>query len=229
MVDPRGEIHEAAATEFDAWAAAGRGESMARGHAPNTAILLDRWRLGSESRVLDAGCGNGWAVREVLRRGAGDAVGVDLSPGMIDRARSHGAGTFQVGAADDLPFPSGHFSHLLSIESLYYYPDPERALAEWARLVRPGGQLGVLIDLYAESPVGAIWAEALDIAVHLRGEAAWADAARAAGWSNVKTLRARQPISGDFTPSRWYPDRETWDGYWREGSLILVAEIARAV
>ena len=79
---------DAAETEFDQWADAGRAESMADGHGGVTRAALDRWNLNPSHTVLDVGCGNGWAVREMLRRGAGKGIGVDLSPKMVALAQA---------------------------------------------------------------------------------------------------------------------------------------------
>ncbi len=169
------QMEQAAAAEFDQWAVSGRAESMAEGHRNAAGQILDRWRLTAADRVLDVGCGNGWAVRWMLERGAGSGVGVDISGAMIERARAlTDAGvpaTFAVAAGERLPLDDASFSAILSVESLYYYPDPAAALVEWARVSRAGGRLGVMVDLFAENPAGPVWKEALDVEVHLLSEA----------------------------------------------------------
>ena len=123
-----------AAAEFDRWAAAGRDVSMARGHRPQTEAAVADWVLGPDAVVLDVGCGNGWAVRMLAQAGAGRGIGIDASPGMIANAK--GASTdapqleFHVSPGDVLPISAGSVSHVLSVESLYYYPDPAAALRE---------------------------------------------------------------------------------------------------
>ena len=122
-----------AATEFDGWAQSGRAESMAEGHRGVTEAALAHWQLDASSVVLDAGCGNGWAVRWLVERGAGRGLGTDISPGMSERARAATADdprfTFDVASSQRLPVEDASVSHLLSVESLYYYPDPAAALA----------------------------------------------------------------------------------------------------
>ena len=55
---------------------------------------------------------------------------------------------FQTASADGLPWPDASVTHILNIESIYYYPDPAVAQAEWARVAKPGARLTVLVDLY---------------------------------------------------------------------------------
>jgi SAM-dependent methyltransferase len=87
-------------------------------------------------RVLDIGCGTG---RDLSDLGAG-ALGIDASREMVGLAAGRGA---TVGQADAraLPFRSGSFGGVRIDRVLYHLPDPERALAEAARVLRPGGVL----------------------------------------------------------------------------------------
>lgn len=226
------QMEQAAAAEFDQWAHNGRAESMAEGHRDATAQILEGWTLTAADRVLDVGCGNGWAVRWMLERGAGSGDGVDISPEMIDRARSLTtagmSAAFAVSAGERLPFKDASFSAILSVESLYYYPDPGAALAEWARVSRRDGRLGVMVDLFAENPAGPVWKEALDIDVHLLSESDFQRLAQEAGWRNVKTWRVidRRPMKteAEFTPSRWYPTYAIYRGYREAGSLAVVGQ-----
>ncbi|WP_428374622.1 magnesium protoporphyrin IX methyltransferase [Lichenicoccus sp.] len=92
-------------------------------------------------RLLDAGCGTGSLSVEAARRGA-EIVAVDLSPKLLDLARSRvpaglpGRITFQPG---DMLDPSlGRFDHVVAMDSLIHYPAPEmaRAVAELAGRTR---------------------------------------------------------------------------------------------
>ena len=200
---------------------------MARGHRPIVEPILDRWALGPSSRVLDVGCGNGWAVRWMLERGAGQAEGVDISQAMVAEA-SQGpplpGAAFSVASGERLPFPDGHFTHLLSVESLYYYPDPAAALREWARVTSVGGSLGCVIELFAENSGSAIWAEVLDVHAHLWSEQRYLRAAIEAGWdARIERIRRHgQPKpEAEFTPSRFWPRYDLYLEYFRQGALAL--------
>jgi ubiquinone/menaquinone biosynthesis C-methylase UbiE len=122
-------------------------------HAPFSAQLAELVLLGPGGRVLDVGCGAGGALLPAARRvgPTGEAVGIDLAAGMVARtlAAAEDAGLDQVraevmdGAA--LGFEDDHFDAVLAAFTLASIPDAERALAEWRRVLRPTGSLGVAV------------------------------------------------------------------------------------
>jgi arsenite methyltransferase len=106
--------------------------------------------LPARARVLEVGCGNGAATRLIMQHvGPAELIGIDPSPVFIDMAREAFAGeprasfvigeaaaTGQADAAFDLVIANTVYSHLI---------DPEEALAEARRVLKPGGQL-VIFD-----------------------------------------------------------------------------------
>lgn len=112
----------------------------------DTAAEIGRQPAGS--LVLDVPCGGGVALRG-LRPGQGlTYVAADLSPTMLDRtvaaARSRGvADQVELREADvgALPFTAGSFDLVVSLTGLHCFPDPERAVHEMGRVLRPGGVL----------------------------------------------------------------------------------------
>lgn len=104
-----------------------------------------------ESHVLDVGCGTGFAVIEIARQlDRGKACGIDISPGMIEKARRNipeellGRVSFHQASADGIPYPDGEFDYILCTNSFHHYPDTQRALKEMYRVLRPGGMLVIL-------------------------------------------------------------------------------------
>jgi ubiquinone/menaquinone biosynthesis C-methylase UbiE len=90
-------------------------------------------------RALDIGCGTGHHVQWLRARGY-DVVGVDGSADMLRRARENNPGVrFEQCDVESLPLPDGAFDLILCIEVLRYLPSPHGALAEMARVLRPGG------------------------------------------------------------------------------------------
>ncbi|HEY3352054.1 MAG TPA: methyltransferase domain-containing protein [Polyangia bacterium] len=96
-------------------------------------------------RALDIGCGGGFYLEELARRGFA-AAGVDSSPGMLDRCRDRlaraGLGArvrLAHGDVEALPFDDGSFDLVLAIGVLGYLLRDDRALAELRRVLRPGG------------------------------------------------------------------------------------------
>lgn len=94
--------------------------------------------------VLEVGCGTG-LILERLGRSASRAVGVDLSPGMLEHARSRGLEVHEA-SATELPFEDATFDVACSFKVLAHVEDIQTAMAEMARVVRPGGQ--VIVEFY---------------------------------------------------------------------------------
>jgi ubiquinone/menaquinone biosynthesis C-methylase UbiE len=95
--------------------------------------------LARGARVLEVGCGTGLILAR-LNAVAQSAVGLDLSQGMLARARARGLTVVQ-GLATDLPFADGSFDLVCSFKVLAHVPDIGRALAEMARVTAPGGAI----------------------------------------------------------------------------------------
>jgi SAM-dependent methyltransferase len=96
---------------------------------------------GDGLRLLDLGCGTGHHLAGLRARGFG-AVGIDGSGAMLREARGldPGAPLAQSDGAR-VPFASGTFDYVLSVEVLRYLPDVAPTLAEAARVLKPGGTL----------------------------------------------------------------------------------------
>lgn len=119
--------------------------------------LLAAWRspidwlaIPPGGTALDVGCGPG-NVTAALARAAGPdglALGVDISAAMLERAVAAAAGP-QVGFiradAQRLPFRDDTVDAVTSIAALQLIPDPTAALAEMARVLRPGGKLAIMV------------------------------------------------------------------------------------
>ena len=101
-------------------------------------------RYGTGKDVFEAGCGTGLLLREAAAV-ARSAVGLDLSRGMLAPARARGLKVVQ-GSLTDVPLPAGSFDLVYSMKVLAHIQPIERAIAELARLVRPGGHL--LLEFY---------------------------------------------------------------------------------
>jgi ubiquinone/menaquinone biosynthesis C-methylase UbiE len=98
---------------------------------------VERFGLGRD--VLEVGCGTG-LVLERIKKFARTAKGVDLSPGMLEKARARGLDVVE-GSATALPFPDATFDVTCSFKVLAHVPDIEKALSEMARVLRPSGVL----------------------------------------------------------------------------------------
>jgi ubiquinone/menaquinone biosynthesis C-methylase UbiE len=97
--------------------------------------------LAVGKRVLEAGCGTGLVLSR-LREVASDVHGFDLSPGMVAKARARGL-SVALGSVTQIPFRDDSFDLVCSFKVLAHVPDITQALAELARVTRPGGHLAL--------------------------------------------------------------------------------------
>ncbi len=139
---------------------------IARRLSPISVELVDAIGIQPGHRVLDVGVGNGNAAVEAARRGA-QVTGIDLTPTQIERARARCADEgievdLRVGNAEALEVPDATFDRVLSVMGVIFAPDHERALAEMARVTRPGGT--VAVTAWAEGGWSTRWrARAADL------------------------------------------------------------------
>jgi ubiquinone/menaquinone biosynthesis C-methylase UbiE len=103
--------------------------------------LLAAASVGVGTRVLDVATGPGWVAAQAAERGA-SVVGVDVAEAMIARARSaHPGLEFRWADAHELPFADASFDAVVGNLAIMHLSRPERAMAEFARVLRPGGRL----------------------------------------------------------------------------------------
>ncbi len=112
--------------------------------------IIDGLRLQPGAQVLDIGCGMGADAFELAAKVGpkGLVTGVDFSETLIAEAIRRAAGrnlpvAFEVGDARALRFPDHSFDAVRTERMLMHVPDAEKALAEMARVLRPGGRMAV--------------------------------------------------------------------------------------
>ncbi len=97
--------------------------------------------------VLDVGCGTGSLTFTIASTAQpSKIVGIDSSVPFIDYVRSTNADprvTFEVGDAQQLPYPDISFAKSLSLLAIHMVPDPTRVVAEMCRVTRPGGMVAL--------------------------------------------------------------------------------------
>src|SRR3954471_9048143 len=127
--------HDALATSYQAFFAA------VTALAANP--LLDALHLHSGTRLLDVASGPGTLTAEAANRGA-RAVGVDLSPRMIELAqRLYPTIEYREADVEHLPFPDHTFDAVVCAFGLGHFPRPELAVAECVRILLPGGRIAL--------------------------------------------------------------------------------------
>jgi ubiquinone/menaquinone biosynthesis C-methylase UbiE len=219
--------------EFNEWAEAGKGEEMEHHHISITQQTLALMGVKPGQKVLDLGCGAGWASRllaQLVGGGArpGQVVGLDVSDEMIRRARANSAEfdnvLFVVGSALQIPWEENFFDKVLSVESFYYYADQDRALDELFRVLAPKGELYILINLYKDNHYSLRWVEELKVPVQARSEQEYIELLRDHGYEDVRAQRIP-----DLTPTpeeysgKWFKNAGELRDFKRIGALLLVA------
>jgi ubiquinone/menaquinone biosynthesis C-methylase UbiE len=213
--------------EFNEWAKAGRGESMERGHRPVGEQAIEKMHVGDNARVLDVGCGSGWASRLLAEKAhQGRVVGIDISDEMIRIAGESSTDflnlTFQVATAERLPFADAEFTDAFSMESLYYYADISQALREIHRVLAPGGLFVTVVDLFEENQASHQWIQKLAVPVQLLSTAKYRDLFEQAGFIEIHDERILDPspIVAEYTGSS-FRSHEDYLAYRRAGSLMV--------
>ncbi|MFO7696137.1 MAG: methyltransferase domain-containing protein [Anaerolineae bacterium] len=124
-----------------------------------TRHLGERIELGSGVQVLDVACGRGTSAVHLAKRFGCQVTGLDYGAGNVAAAEAHAAEigvthltVFRRGDAEGLPFEDGAFDAVISECSFCTFPDKATAAAEMARVLRPGGRLG-LTDMTVSGPL----------------------------------------------------------------------------
>jgi SAM-dependent methyltransferase len=118
-----------------------RAFAAERGASPEYACIA-QWLKPHQGRVLELGCGPGRVVALLATLGF-EVVGVDpYSFPTWEPLRKLSNVELRDGVrAEDLPFGDAAFDHIACLGTLLYFDDPDRALDEMRRVVRPGGRL----------------------------------------------------------------------------------------
>jgi SAM-dependent methyltransferase len=203
MDEPGFQLAEQAAERYERW--------VDTFMTPMAEALIDIAGVAPGQDVLDVACGTGFVTRLVAQRvGAEHVTGVDVNPGMLAVARrSCPEGiTFTQAPADHLPFPDNSFDVLLCQQAAQFFPDRVAALAEFGRVLRPGGTMAVSVwsgqddnPFLAAQEAGvraALGAEVADAIVAATGGGSdrWlAAAADTAGLAEVTVQRSAREVT----------------------------------
>jgi len=110
------------------------------------------------------------------------------------------------------------------VESFYYYPDQDRALAELFRVMAPRGRMFLLINLYKDNPYSLQWVDKLKVPVHVRSEAEYVELLKKHAFENVA---ARRIPDDTPTPDNYkttsFRSLEDLRAFKKIGALLLMA------
>jgi len=176
---------------FDIWAQKGKDEGMAKAHESSVNEMLNFSMRGlkKDFKFIDAGCGNGWAVRKIREEpNCNYAVGIDGARSMIKKAR--GIDPFgRYICANLLDWkPENKVDLVHTMEVLYYFKDPMLILGKiYNDWVLPGGRLICGVDYYFENIDSHSWQKDLGVVMTLFSEREWTEAFIKTGFKEVKT------------------------------------------
>ena len=235
---------------FDEWAERGRDREMEGRHWHTAKHVLARMPVEPGDVVADLGTGSGYAVRAlVAAMGAGRAYGLDASVEMVRNARSYTDATaaagadesdpgeplsgdvgFLVGDFGHLPFGDDTVDHAFTMEAFYYAADPDAALEEICRVLRPGGTFYCAVNYYEENHYSHDWPGMVGVEMTRWDRAAYRRAFREAGFhvaeqDQVPDLETDIPPDEAF-PTDSYETREAMVERYRElGTLLTVGVV----
>ena len=124
---------------------------------------LDAMSIDAAATVLDVGCGTGVVARTIARRKGfgGHVTGIDLSASLIEAARRFATGEglsgvidFHAGDSQSLKLPDAAFDAVIAHTLISHVDDPRAVLGELARVVKPGGMIGIFDGDYASITFG---------------------------------------------------------------------------
>ena len=180
------------------------GALLSFGQDPRWRRALVRGVAPGGERVLDVAAGTGLVTAELIRRGAAHVTGLDQSEAMLDAARArvkrHPALRESVelvrGEAERLPFDDGAFDVLTFTYLLRYVDDRAGSMRELARVLSPGGRIGMLEFGVPSQPVlRALWRVHTRVGLPLLGRLvsrAWFEVGRFLG-PNIEQFHAAEP------------------------------------
>jgi SAM-dependent methyltransferase len=180
----------------EAWIAAmGSRGDYTREHVLD-APMMARVRGRGFEFALDVGCGEGRFCRMMQECGI-RTMGIDPTAALIGHARSLDPdGDYRIGRVEALEFPDGSFDLVVSYLSLVDIPDAESAIAEMARVLRPGGALLIAnLNSFNTAVVGGGWQRSTDgeirycIDHYLEERSEWL------AWRGIRILNWHRPLS----------------------------------
>lgn len=133
--------------------------NMNRSHSALTDWGLQHIPIQADFAILDIGCGGGRTVQKLAGLAAqGRVWGIDYSEGSVAASRATNRPLIEAGRVEidlasvsQLPFPDGRFDLVTAVETQYYWPNPASDMREVLRVLRPGGTLAVILELYKHS------------------------------------------------------------------------------
>jgi ubiquinone/menaquinone biosynthesis C-methylase UbiE len=125
-------------------------------HSALTDWGLSHVQIAKHFTILDVGCGGGRTIQKLAALAAdGKVYGVDYASGSVTASRSKNAELIRAGRVEvqhasvsQLPFADDTFDLISAVETQYYWPDLPNDMREILRVLKPGGTLIVILEVY---------------------------------------------------------------------------------
>ena len=188
---------------FSEWASIGKDEGMQRNHwnaVKKMFQILNKEQFQPFS-FIDAGCGNGWALREMLKNPLClNAVGVDGAIEMIERAKKTDPNGNYI-YKDLMEWePKALVDIVHSMEVIYYFNDPKKLILHMKdKWLKPNGKLIIGLDFYKENNDCHNWPKKLNTKMTLLSIKEWIQLLKNCGLDDVKSYQTNSSDSFEGT------------------------------
>jgi ubiquinone/menaquinone biosynthesis C-methylase UbiE len=224
--------NEPGITYFELQAYVGTTKHM--GGFETTQELIELCHIGKDTYVLDVGCGAGATASTLAKTVGCRVVGVDLRESMValsaERARREGVADlieFRVADAQDLPFDDATFDAVLCESVATFIEDKQRVVDEFARVVKPGGYVGLNEEIWLKEPtpevtehVKVMW----PIKPNVPMADGWEAILKGAGLQDVIVRVYKVDPRREATQVKRYSLRDMFKMFWR--TLVLYVKSA---
>jgi arsenite methyltransferase len=212
--------------EFNQWALDGRAAQLEAHHAAFVRQMIQRMNIQPRERILEIGCGEGWASRMLARLvPEGMVAGLDAADEMIHNARLQSAANenliFIWGEAEAIPWQEKFFTRVLCVEAFYYFEQPEQAAREIFRVLAPGGSVWILNHISRENELSLRWIAKLNVPVQVMSAEEYRGLFEKVGFAGYE-----YEMIPDLSPaaaSETFPDPAELERFRRSGALLLHA------
>ena len=157
------------------------GRSMNFGHTKMRRWGLSHISIEPDSCILDIGCGGGKTVKELAMSAVkGKVYGIDYSEDMVQLSKKVNDSLIKqsiveimYGTVSSLPFSDNIFDLVTAFEAYYFWPDLSNDLKEIKRVLKPGGSLLMVNEVYKDDRFerrNSKWVKLLDMQIHTPDE-----------------------------------------------------------
>lgn len=224
------------ANEFNQWHDRGRADSMENEHIIAVEAALKEMNISGDMKTLDIGCGNGYTTRLIAKliSEKGKATGIDISENMIKTAKEKSLSIknteFLVANFLNLPFEDNFFDIIISVESIYYAEDLNKALKEIKRVLKQKGKFYCISYFFKEHKYSKAWADYIPLKMHYLSENEYIKALEKTGFKDIYTKRVydERPVDvKNFQPKWGYNTPEELINFKKDiGALLVVGKNA---